>query len=419
MSEIKSIKAREILDSKGDPTIEVDLVSDNGLFQASVPSGVSTGMHEAIELGVLQAIKNINEIIGPRLIGKDPVQQKQIDDLMIELDGTEQKSNLGANAILPVSIAVCRAGAKAENLDLWQYIFKLNEARPRPDEAEPQEEARPRNIPNPCILLIEGGLHAGNNLDVQEFMIASVASSFKEKLKIGIEIYHILKEILTKKYGKQATNIGYEGGFAPPLKRTQQALDLIMRAISRTGYKNKVKIILDVAASRFYKDGVYDFEGTRFTKQGLLNFYLDLIKKYPILGIEDPFEQEDWYAWNLLRSNLNKQERNVFLIGDDLTVTNKNRINQAIEQDCANAVVIKPNQIGTVTQTINAAKIATQANWEIFVKHRAGETNDDFIADLAVGLGAKYIMPGAPCRGERVAKYNRLLRIQEKITKNR
>ena len=398
MAKIEKIKAQEILNSKGDSTIEVDLISDEGAFRASVPSGVSTGMHEALELGILQAIKNVNEIIGPRLIGKDPTEQKQIDDLMVKLDGTEQKTNLGANAILPVSIAVCRAGAQANNLYLWQYISELT-------------EVRPQNMPNPCILLIEGGLHAGNDLDIQEFMIAVQANSFKQQLRISVEIYNTLKEILKQKHGKQATNVGYEGGFAPPLKKTQQALDLIMRAISRAGYENKVKIILDVAASRFYKNDAYHFEGTKFTKQGLLNFYLDLIKKYPILGLEDPFEQEDWHAWSLLNANLKKQEHNVLLIGDDLTVTNKNRIRQAIEQDCANAVVIKPNQIGTVTQTIDAAKTAMQANWEIFVKHRAGETNDDFIADLAVGLEAKYIMPGAPCRGERIAKYNRLLKI--------
>jgi len=409
MSEIKSIKAREILDSKGDSTVEVDLITDDGVFLASAPSGVSTGMHEAIELGVLQAIKNVNEIIGPRLTEKNPTEQKQIDDLMIELDGTKQKTNLGANAILPVSIAVCRAGAAAKNIALYEHIANLTEIQ-YPVDIGSQEKPAAR-LPTPCILLIEGGLHAGNDLDVQEFMIMPNASSFKEKLKIGIEIYNTLKEILRKKYGESATNVGYEGGFAPPLKRTQQALDLIIKAIEKAGYKNSVKIILDVAASGFYRDGAYHFEGTKFTKQGLLNFYLDLIKKYPILGIEDPFEQEDWHAWNLLNTNLNKQEYNVFLIGDDLFTTNKNRISQGIEQNSANAVVIKPNQIGTVTETIEAVKTARQANWEIFVKHRSGETNDDFIADLAVGLGAKYIMPGALCRGERIAKYNRLLKI--------
>lgn len=403
MNKIKSIKAREILDSKGNPTVEVDLFTDDGLFRASVPSGVSKGKYEALER--VDAVKNVNEIIGPRLIGKDLTEQKQIDNLMIELDGTENKSNLGTNAILAISIAVCRAGAAAKNISLYQYIANLAEIRYPVDIGSLKI--------SPCVLLIEGGLHAGNDLDIQEFMILPDGESFQEKLRIGTEIYHNLKQILAKKYGKIAINVGLEGGFASPLKRTREVLDLIMQAIEKAGFKNSVKVILDAAASYFHKDGLYHFERAEFSRDGLLNFYLDLMKKYPILGLEDPFDQEDVMGWKILNSRIKKQETKFLLIGDDLTVTNKKRIEQGIKENWVNSVVIKPNQIGTVSETIEAAKLAIEAGWEIFVKHRGGETNDDFIADLAVGLGAKYIMAGAPCRGERVAKYNRLLKIEE------
>ena len=418
MAKIKDIKAREILDSKGNPTVEVDLITEKGVFHASVPSGTSKGKHEALELrdrekryggmGVLRAVKNIKEIIAPKLIGKDPTKQKEIDNLMIELDGTENKSNLGANAILPVSIAVCRAGAVLKHISLWEHIFQLTEVGPLSTVLV---------LPTPCLLLIEGGLHAGNELNVQEFMIAPKADSFSERLRMGTEIYHILEEILKEKYGSFATNVGYEGGFAPPLQKTERALDLIIKAIARAGYKNKVKIILDVAASVFYEKGFYRFEGGTFTKEGLLNFYSKIIEKYPILGLEDPFEQEDFEGWKMLRSKIKDQKSKIFLIGDDLTVTNPKRIERAIEKDLCNALVIKPNQIGTVTEVIEAVKIAKKNGWEVFVKHRSGETNDDFIAHLAVGLGAKYIMAGAPTRGERVAKYNKLLRIEEDFVK--
>ena len=419
-SEIKSIKAREILDSGGNPTVEVDLVTDKGLFRASIPSGVSKGKYEALELrdggeryggmGVLKAVKNVNEIIAPKLIGKDPAKQKEIDQLIIELDGTENKSNLGANAILGISVAVCRAGAGAKNLPLYHHIKEL------------AGSDNNLQLPTPVLLMIEGGLHAGNKLDVQEFMIIPLMDSgvpsgkiFKEKLRVGTEIYNTLGTILRKKYGDFATNVGYEGGFAPILFQTQKALDLIMEAIENSGHKEKVKIILDVAASHFYKDGVYKFEESAFTKEGLLNFYSEIVKNYPILGLEDPFAQDDFEGFVSLNKKIGKE---LIVIGDDLLVTNPERIKKAKEKDACSGLVLKMNQIGTITETIMAAKLAFEAGWEVFVKHRSGETGDSFIADLAIGLGAKYIMAGALNRGERLAKYNRLLRIEEELNKS-
>ena len=414
MSKIKQIKAREILDSRGRPTIEVDLMTDLGIFRASVPAGVSRGENEAVELrdggerhngmGVLRAVKNVNEIISPELAGKDPTKQEEIDDLMRELDGTDNKSKLGANAILAVSIAVCRAGAAAENLPLYYYLNGIaNNQNGKINEL------------SPAMLMIEGGLHAGNDLDIQEFMILGRAESFRERLEIGIEIYHTLGAILKKRHGEAAANVGYEGGFAPPLKKTEEALSLIMEAVEKAGFRDKAKIILDAAASTFYRSGTYHFEEKNFASEDLLNFYLDLIKKYPILAIEDPFAQNDWQSWKLLTSTLNARPSAFLVIGDDLTVTNPKRIKEAKEKEACNAIIVKPNQIGTVSETIEAVQSAREAGWEIFIKHRSGETNDSFIADLAVGLEARYIMAGAPTRGERVAKYNRLLRIEENL----
>jgi len=420
---IKKIKAREILDSRGNPTIEVDLFTDLGVFQASVPSGISKGKYEALELrdaekryqgkGVLKAVRNVNKIIAPKLKGENVIKQKEIDDLLIELDGTEQKSKLGANAILAVSLAVCRAGARAKNLALYQY---LNEIYRGPASAKLRED-RPLSVklPSPSILMIEGGSHAGNDLDIQEFMIVPQKGSFREKLQIGTEIYHILKTILKKKYGESATNIGQEGGFAPPLKKNEEALDLLLLAIEKAGYKNKIKIILDAAASVFYQKGIYKFEGMNFTRENLLKFYSDLNKKYPILGIEDPFSENDWQGWEYLNSKVKSQKSKILIIGDDLTVTNPERIKMAKEKELSNAIIIKPNQIGTITETLKAVKLAKKYNWKIIVSHRAGETNDDFIADLAVGVGADFIKAGSPCRGERLAKYNRLLKIEEEL----
>ncbi|MBL7156487.1 MAG: phosphopyruvate hydratase [Candidatus Pacebacteria bacterium] len=432
MARIQKIEAREVLDSKGNPTVEVELVTDLGEVRASVPSGVSTGKYEALELrdkdieryngmGVLKAVENVNKVIAPKLIGKNPLKQKEIDDLMIKLDGTENKSKLGTNAILPVSIAVCRAGALAQNLFLWKYISRISHETSTGERGDKDIELKrgfPRKnkatsavkLPSPCMLLIEGGLHAGNDLDIQEFMIVPTGKSFKEKLETGTRIYNDLKEILKKEYGEQAANVGDEGGFAAPLNKAQKALDLIIKAIRKSGSGDKIQIVLDVAASHFYKNGKYKFEGKDFSAQELLNFYADLVEKYPILGIEDPFDQEDWKNFKEITKKLSSK---MYIIGDDFLVTNIKRIKKAIQEKTCNALILKPNQVGTVSETIEAAKLAVNAGWEVFVKHRGGETNDDFIADLAVGLNAKYIMAGAPARGERMAKYNRLLEIEE------
>lgn len=406
-SKIKKIRAREILDSLGNPTVEVELTTDSGSFRASVPSGVSKGKYEAKELrdggkryqgkGVQKAVKNVNKIIEPKLKGKNPVCQKKIDDLMIELDGTGDKSKLGANAILAVSLACCRAGAAAKNIPLWKWISKIAKTKPV--------------LPFPCILSIEGGLHGRGDLDIQEFMVINKDNSFKERLRIGTEIYQILGSILNKKYGKSATNVGIEGAFVPPIKRTKEALDLVMEAAKKAGY-NKVKIILDIAASSFFKNGKYHFEKRILTKEKLLDFYSELFKKYPIIGIEDPFSEEDWEGFQKITE---KFGRKITIIGDDLLVTNIQRIKEAIDKKACNGLILKPNQIGTVSETIEAAKYALKNKWNVFVKHRGGDTCDDFIADLSVGLGTGWIMSGAPTRGERVAKYNRLLKIEEEI----
>ena len=406
MSKIKSIQAREILDSRGNPTVEVELVTDDGLFRASTPSGVSTGKYEALEIrdgneryngmGVLKAVENVNKIIALALIGKDVTRQKEIDGLIIELDGTENKSELGANAILPVSIAVCRAAAQANDQPLWEYISYL------------AENHSPFFLPSPCVLFIEGGLHAGNDLDIQEFMAIPFVESFKGKLEAGTEIYHNLEKILEKEYGEQAANVGDEGAFAAPLDSAEKALDLIIKAAEQAGHK--IKIVLDVAASFFQSNGLYKFENKDLSSKELLDFYINLVEKYPIFAIEDPFAQDDWDGFKQITAQL---KHKIKIIGDDLLTTNNRIIKKAIQERACNALIVKPNQVGTVSETIESAKTALNAGWEIFVKHRGGETNDDFIADLSVGLGAKYIMAGAPARGERMAKYNRLLEIEE------
>lgn len=415
---IRRIKAREIIDSNGNPTVQAELETDFEVFLTSVPSGASRGKYEAIELrdkgkryqgkGVLKAVNNINKIIAPKIKGKKVILQKEIDALMIGLDGTRNKSKLGANAILAVSMAVCRAGASTQKLDLWQYINKLAKI------------GKPKQ-PSPSILMIEGGVHAGNNLDIQEFMIISQAGSYKEKIRRITEVYYTLSSILKKEYGKTATNVGFEGGFVPSLKNNQEAIKLIVKAVNRAGHKNKIKLVLDIAASSFYSRGLYKFEGKSFTRKKLLAFYCSLLKKYPIVSLEDPFDQEDWQGWKMLMSSLRSssaslgRQAKVFIIGDDLTVTNKERLKKAMKEGCINAIVIKPNQIGTVTETIETAKYAVEHGLKLMVSQRGGDTCDDFIADLAVGIRADFIKSGALSRGERVAKYNRLLRIEEEI----
>ncbi|MFH1462493.1 MAG: enolase [bacterium] len=383
---IKLIKAKEILDSKGKPTVEVELVSDSGRFSASVPSGVSTGKYEAVELAAEKAVNNVNKIIGPKLAGKNPTEQKEIDEFLIKIDGTENKSKLGANAILAVSIAVSRAGAKSKKIPLWKWISLLAKTNPK--------------LPVPGVLLIEGGLHGKGALDIQEFMIAPQFPSFKEGFKLGVEIFKSLGKILDKKYGKKSLDLGVEGAFTPLIKETEEVLGLILSAVKQ----KKAKIILDIALSHSL---------SKKTPQ----YYLNLVKEYPILGLEDPFGQDDWQNWQELKERSEKLK--VLVIGDDLLATNLERMKMAKERNACNTAIIKPNQVGTVTETIAAAKLAKSYGWKIMVSHRGGETMDDFIADLAVGLGADYIKAGAPTKKERMIKYNRLLKIEQQFYNSR
>lgn len=412
MERIKDIKAIEILDSKGDPTVKVKLKTVSGIFEAMVPSGASTGKLEACEIrdgtkryngrGVQRAVNNVNNILSVRLKGKDVEKQQKIDEVLIAIDGTQNKSQLGANAILGVSAAVCRAGAAAKKMPLYKYIACLA------GNSISDIQYLISNI-SPCFLLIEGGLHGGNDLNVQEFMITPQADSFKEKLRIGTEIYWVLRSILSEKYGKYAVNVGFEGGFAPSLEKTEKVLDLITLAAKKAGYLPKIKILLDVAASTFYQKNSYAFENSIFTSGGLLKFYSNLVESYPITAIEDPFDEEDWQGFQMITEKLASK---ITIIGDDLLVTNIQRIREAKEKKACNGLILKLNQIGTISEAIDAAKEARNNGWKVFVKHRGGETCDSFIADFVVGLGTGWIMAGAPARGERVVKYNRLLEIE-------
>lgn len=408
---IKKISAREILDSRGFPTVEAEVLVGDERITASVPSGTSTGKYEALELrdggeryqgkGVLRAVENINKIISPALLGKAVTNQREIDNILIELDGTGNKSNLGANAIGAVSLACCRAGAVLQGKPLWKWISEVS--------------GMESSMPSPCMLFIEGGLHGKGWLDIQEIMVILEADSYKEKLRISTEIYHNLGKILEEKYGKTSAAVGLEGAFTPAISETEEALNLIMKAIKESGYQKEIKIILDMAASSFYQDGKYFFEGDILQSKELEKYYLDLCQKFPIFAIEDPFAEEDWDSFASLNSKIGSK---VFIIGDDLLVTNAKRIEMAAEKKACSGLILKPNQIGTVSESITAAKYALSNNWKVFVKHRSGETKDDFISDLATGLGTGYLMAGAPSRGERVAKYNRLLKIEEELCQN-
>ena len=408
MAKIRRISGREILDSRGNPTIEVDVQVGGNIFTASVPSGASTGNHEALELrdgdkrffgkGVRKAINNLKKI--EKVIkGVDCGSQEKIDRLMLDLDKTDNKRKLGANAILGVSLACARAGAFYEKEFLFGYLaemFKSSEVK----------------MPRPFFNVINGGKHAGNKLGIQEFMVSPKARNFKEALMMGSEVYHILECLIEKKYGKEATNVGDEGGFAPPLRKAEEALDLLTQAIRKAGYFGKIEIAMDCAASDFYvkkrgKEGYYQLH-RKFSKKSLLDYYLSLVKKYKIISIEDPFEEEDFESFAELR-----EKSGIQIVGDDLTVTNVERIEVAIREKSCNCLLLKVNQIGTLTEALQAARMAMNAGWKVMVSHRSGETEDDFIADLAVGIGCGQIKAGAPCRGERTAKYNQLLRIEE------
>lgn len=407
MGEILKIKARQVFDSRGNPTVEAEVLTDKGLFRAIVPSGASTGSHEALELrdnekdyhgkGVLKAVSNVNEIIAPKLLGLNPVNQNEIDRIMIQLDETDNKSKLGANAILSVSLAVCRAGAAEKGKPLYKHISELSN--------------REIGLPVPFFNVINGGKHAGNNLDFQEFMIAPVkAKSFSEAMKMGTEIYHTLKQIIKEKYGKNAINVGDEGGFAPPLNNNEEPLKLLVEAIELSGYTGKVKIAMDAAASEFFDGQYYVLNGKKLTAEELIEFYEKLVEKYPIISIEDPLSEDDWEHFVEITTRLSDK---VQIVGDDLLVTNPKRIRKAVELKACNALLLKVNQIGTLSEAIEAAKLALHNGFNVMVSHRSGESEDSFIADLAVGLGTGQIKSGAPCRSERLSKYNQLLRIEE------
>ncbi|KII60987.1 Enolase [Thelohanellus kitauei] len=412
---IKSIFAREIFDSRGNPTVEVDLRTDKGLFRAAVPSGASTGVHEAVELrdgdpdrllkkGVLKAVSNVNNVIAKSLVGMSVLDQAGIDKKMNELDGTANKGKLGANAILAVSMAACKAAAGEKGVPLYRYIAQLS-------------GNQKIIMPVPAFNVINGGSHAGNKLAFQEFMILPTgAQTFSEAMRIGVEVYHNLKAIIKEKYGLDATNVGDEGGFAPNIQNNKEGLDLLKDAIAKTKYTDKVQIGMDVAASEFFEEGQYNLNFKSKDKKELLtgeqlgDLYKSYIKEFPIVSIEDAFDQDDWENWGKFTSSVPIQ-----VVGDDLTVTNPKRIQMAIDKGSCNCLLLKVNQIGTVTEAIEAAKIAKAAGWGVMVSHRSGETEDTFIADLVVGLSAGQIKTGAPCRSERLAKYNQLLRIEEEL----
>jgi len=377
---------------------------------AAVPSGASTGTHEALELrdhdpkrygglGVLHAVENINKVIGPKIKGFDPRVQSKIDDLMIRLDGTPNKSKLGANAILAISLAVARLSAQLDGVSLYRYLSK----------------GKGCTLPVPVMNIINGGKHAGTGLRMQEFMVIPAnAGSFRDSLRMGAEIYHRLKAVIQSKHGKLAVNVGDEGGFAPPIDKTEEALELAMQAISESGYSpgKDVFVGFDAASSEFYEDGAYILDGGRKTPDELMDFYLQLTQKFPILYIEDPFEQEDFEHTAQLTKKIGNS---VEVVGDDIFVTNIVRLKKGIETGAANALLMKVNQIGSLTEAIKTSKIALGSHYGVVTSHRSGETEDTTIADVAVALNCGQIKTGAPCRGERTAKYNRLLRIEEEL----
>ncbi len=411
MSFIVDVNAREILDSRGNPTVEVEVFLDDGAFgRAAVPSGASTGVHEAVELrdgdkarflgkGTTQAVNNVLEIIAPAIVGLSAYEQAALDQLLIELDGTENKGKLGANAILGVSLAVAKAAADSLGVPLYRYIGGANA----------------KTLPVPMMNILNGGQHADNNVDIQEFMVMPVgAASFAEGLRMGAEVFHNLKAVLKEK--GCVTAVGDEGGFAPNLGSNEEALQVIVAAIERAGYRPgvDVKLALDVAASEMYEDGKYDLagEGRIMTAAEMIDYYAALLEKYPIISIEDGLAEDDWQGWQQLTERLGGK---VQLVGDDLFVTNTKRLEQGIQQGAGNSILIKVNQIGTLTETLDAIEMAKRAGYTAVVSHRSGETEDTTIADIAVATNAGQIKTGAPSRTDRVAKYNQLMRIEEEL----
>ncbi len=412
MSIIESVHARMIFDSRGNPAVEVDVLTEEGVLgRAAVPSGASTGEHEAVELrdkgplfhgkGVSQAIRNVNEEIAPKILGMSVLNQRALDQLLIELDGTPNKARLGANALLGCSLAAARAGAESSMLPLFSYIGGTNAHR----------------LPVPFMNVLNGGAHADNNVDIQEFMIAPVgASSFFEAMRWGSEIYHHLKKILQAQ--GRATGVGDEGGFAPNLKSNEEALSVVSEAVEAAGYTlgDQIFLALDVAATEFFENGVYNLsgEGRKLSASGLIDLYASWADKYPLLSIEDGLDENDWDGWAQITERLGSKMQ---LVGDDLFVTNPTRLKRGIDNDVANAILIKVNQIGTLTETLDAIELAHKNKYRCMISHRSGETEDAFISDLAVATNAGQIKTGAPCRGERTAKYNQLLRIEELLTR--
>ncbi len=408
MATIEKVTAREILDSRGNPTVEVEIgLSDGTSARAGVPSGASTGAFEAHELrdgekrfggkGVLKAVKAIESEIAPKVKGLDSTEQRKIDQLMIDLDGTPTKSKLGANAILGVSLAVARASAASANESLFRYLGGKDA----------------NLLPVPMMNILNGGAHADTDVEIQEFMIAPIGfKTFSDALQAGVEVYHALKSVLKSK--KLATGLGDEGGFAPQLPNNRAALDLILEAIAKAGFKSgeEIALALDVAATEFYKDGKYSFEGQARTSEWMADYYSKLVSDYPLVSIEDGMNEEDWAGWKHLTDVVGSK---VQLVGDDLFVTNPTRLQRGISESTANALLVKVNQIGSLTETLDAVKLAQENNFATMMSHRSGETEDTTIADLAVATKGGQIKTGAPARGERVAKYNQLLRIEKEL----
>ncbi|MFT4444710.1 phosphopyruvate hydratase [Parvimonas sp. G1967] len=414
MSLIVEIYAREVLDSRGNPTVEVEVTTENGTVgSAIVPSGASTGVHEAVELrdgdktrylgkGTLNAVNNVNEIIAEELIGFDVFDQVGVDRALIQIDGTENKSKLGANAILGVSMAVARAAAIESDTPLYEYIGGVNA----------------KTLPVPMMNILNGGEHADNNVDIQEFMVMPAgACSFKEALRMGTEVFHNLKSVLKSK--GYNTAVGDEGGFAPNLNSNEEALKTIMEAIEKAGYVagKDIFLALDVASSEMYENGKYNFKGERkiYSSEELVNYYCDLVEKYPIISIEDGLSEDDWNGWKLLTEKIGNK---VQLVGDDLFVTNYSRLNMGIEKGIANSILIKLNQIGTITETLDAIELAKTHGYTCVISHRSGETEDTTIADLAVAVNAGQIKTGSASRTDRICKYNQLLRIEDRLGEN-
>ncbi len=398
---IKKVFGREIIDSRGNPTIEASVITDKGEFVSSVPSGASTGASEMVELrdggerfmgkGVLSAVENVNNKIGPALINQRTDDPFFIDKKIRELDGTKDKSNLGSNAILSVSMSVFRAAAAEKNLTLYDYLSKNFSFEKR--------------IPRPCFNIVNGGAHSGGGVSFQEFMIVPQKEKFSKNLQEGVEFYHKLKKIITEKYGKSSTNIGDEGGFVPNAKDAKEVLTLLH------DINKNLPIIIDVAASEFYSGEKYTVDGVKKDRDEIILMYQEIVDSFSVIGIEDPLYEEDFEGW----SELSLRLKDILIVGDDLLTTNIERMKRAKKESSCNAMILKINQIGSISEAILAAKEAKEYGWKIIVSHRSGETCDDFIADFAVGIGSEYIKSGAPVRGERIAKYNRLLKIEDEI----